>query len=173
MNDNDDDIDRQGPLPPNHAGSDTGKFQNIGKAIPANLRQTARHTAARPHRRCARRMRSRARPPITPLAGALLLAVLLSACAPRVDGSTPHAAKASIERMKERLSPQERERLEEAMRILVIDALSEALEGGYGDPSATERADARLLASLDGHTARDLIARADALSGPGAEEPES
>jgi hypothetical protein len=93
-----------------------------------------------------------------------LPAAILLACAPeRIDASSTGAATASIERIERELAPEERARFEEALRILVIEALSSGLQGSYGDPMATQKVDERLLASLSGKSVREIIAHADAI----------
>ena len=97
-----------------------------------------------------------------------LSAGLLWACsAPTIDGSNSESAKASIDEIARELPPADRERFEAAVHLLVIDALSHASSEGLEIGTITQRADARMIASLDGQTADEIIARADAILATG------
>ena len=98
-----------------------------------------------------------------PLRRSLAVAVLLlAACsAPTIDGSSPEAAKASIEQIERELSGDDRREFEGAVRFVVADALAASL--GFGADSAAADVNRRVTEQLEGKTARDVIALADAI----------
>ncbi len=88
--------------------------------------------------------------------------LLLAACsAPTIDGSSPEAAKASIEQIERELSGDDRREFEGAVRFVVADALGASL--GFGAESTGADVSRRVMEQLEGKTARDVIALVDAI----------
>ncbi|MBM4247532.1 MAG: hypothetical protein FJ148_27715 [Deltaproteobacteria bacterium] len=87
----------------------------------------------------------------------LLLAALLAACTQRIDPSTPESAQASIEKLQDGLSDEEREKFSTALGIVIANALG----GGYLDLGDTPEGRKRVREALAGKTAQDIIAEAD------------
>ena len=88
--------------------------------------------------------------------------LLLAACsAPTIDGSSPEAAKASIEQIERELSGDDRREFEGAVRFVVADALAASL--GFGAGSTADDVNRRVIEQLEGKTARDVIALVDAI----------
>jgi hypothetical protein len=92
-----------------------------------------------------------------PIPAALLLALLLTACTPKIDPSTPETTQASIEKIQNRLSEEEREQFSTALGIVIATAMG----GGYKDVGDTPEVRKRVRAALDGKSAQDIIAEAD------------
>lgn len=95
----------------------------------------------------------------------ILIAVFsLAGCGQqRIDGSSAEAAKASAEVMKEDMSDAERAAFEEALRVVVVN---KAMPGGNWLANAgkpPEQAVGEMLGELNGLTAAELIAKADAI----------
>ena len=89
-------------------------------------------------------------------------ALLMPACtATTIDGSSPKAAKASIEQIEQGLSGDDRREFEGAVRFVVADAVAESL--GFAADSTAADVNRRVVEQLDGKTARDVIALADAI----------
>lgn len=92
-----------------------------------------------------------------PITAALLLSLLLTACTPKIDPSTPETTQASIEKIQNRLSEEEREQFSTALGIVIATAMG----GGYKDVGDTPEVRKRVRAALDGKSAKDIIAEAD------------
>jgi hypothetical protein len=94
-----------------------------------------------------------------------LLAVatlLLPACrGTAIDGSTPDAAKASIEQIERELAPEDRRQFEGAIRFVVADSLAAHL--AFGSGSTADEVNRRVTGLLDGKTAPEVIALAEAI----------
>jgi hypothetical protein len=89
-------------------------------------------------------------------------ALVMPACgAPTIDGSSSEATKASIEKIERELSGDDRRHFEGAIRFVVADALAASL--GFGAESTAGDVDRRVIEQLEGRTARDVIALADAI----------
>jgi hypothetical protein len=88
---------------------------------------------------------------------ALLLATLLAACSPKIDPSTPENAQASIEKVQNSLSEQEREKFSTALGIVIAHAMG----GGYRDVGDTPEGRKRVREALAGKTASEIIADAE------------
>jgi hypothetical protein len=91
------------------------------------------------------------------VAASLLLALLITACTPKIDPSTPETTEASIEKIQNRLSDAEREQFSNALGIVIATAMG----GGYKDVGDTPEVRKRVRAALDGKSAKDIIAEAD------------
>jgi hypothetical protein len=91
------------------------------------------------------------------LAATLLLAVLLAACSPKIDPSTPESAQASIEKVQNSLSDEERDRFSTALGIVIAHAMG----GGYRDVGDTPEGRKRVREALAGKTAKEIIADAE------------
>ena len=96
------------------------------------------------------------------LFAALLLAALLACRPATIDGSSPEATEASLEEIRLRLSFDDRVRLQEALRTIVARELGNAMRGGFNTTSAAH-VDRRVTETLDGKTAEEVIAHAQAL----------
>jgi hypothetical protein len=93
------------------------------------------------------------------VAAALLLALLITACTPKIDPSTPETTQASIEKIQNRLSDEEREKFSTALGIVIAAAMG----GGYKDVGDTPEVRKRVRAALEGKSAQDIITEADRL----------
>lgn len=89
----------------------------------------------------------------------LLLALVFAACTPRIDPSTPETTQASIEKIQNRLSEEEREKFSTALGIVIASAMG----GGYKDVGDTPEVRKRVRAALEGKSAQEIIAEADRL----------
>jgi hypothetical protein len=94
---------------------------------------------------------------------ALPIAWLLACTGTSIDGSSIEAAKTSIERIELELDAEDRLRFQAAVRLIVADALGESLIGGFGRDTAGSPVDSRVIEALEGRTASELIAQADAI----------
>ncbi len=90
-----------------------------------------------------------------------LLCLPMAACAESIDGSSPEAARVSIERIERDLDAAEREKLQDAIRMVVADALGHSL--AFGSAVTGEHVDQQVRAFLDGKSAREVIEGAGAL----------
>ncbi len=89
---------------------------------------------------------------------ALALGVLLGCQPPTIDGTSDEAMKASIEEMKRDLSPEEAERLAEALMVVMFSSAGTTLADIAKNPGgAIENA----RHSLDGKSAPEILAVAD------------
>ncbi len=89
------------------------------------------------------------------------LCLLACACAPAVDGSSPEATRASIDRIERDLSAEERDRLQEAIRFVVADTLGRSL--AFGSGVTGDDVEQQIIAFLDGKNAGEIIAGAEIL----------
>jgi len=89
-------------------------------------------------------------------------ALLMPACtATTIDGSSPEAAKASIEQIEHGLSGDDRREFEGAVRFVVADAVAASL--GFAAEFTAADVDRRVIEQLEGKTAREVIDLADAI----------
>ena len=91
------------------------------------------------------------------ITAAALLGTLLGACTPRIDPSTPESAQASIEKIQDGLSDEERDKFSSALGIVIANALG----GGYRDVGDTPEGRKRVREALAGKTAQEIIADAE------------
>ena len=91
----------------------------------------------------------------------LSVLLLLGCPAPTIDGADSTTVKISLEEIKRELSPDDRARLEQAVVFIVALELDAALGGSYGSAS-TANVDRDVAAILDGKTASEVIAYAEA-----------
>lgn len=92
----------------------------------------------------------------------LCVALALAGCGePKLDGSSEAAMKASAQKVAEQLSPEKRQKFQEAFTLIALQGLDfTAIMKGDVTP---EGAAANSMAALNGKTADDVIAQADAI----------
>ncbi len=96
------------------------------------------------------------------LFAALLLAALLACRPATIDGSSREATEASLEEIRQQLSFDDQVRLKEALRTIVVRELGNAMRAGF-DTTSAAHVDRRVTETLDGKTAEEVIAHAQAL----------
>lgn len=92
----------------------------------------------------------------------LCIALALAGCGePKLDGSSEAAMKASAQKVAEKLSPEKRQKFQEAFTLIALQGLDfKAIMKGE---VSSEGAAANSMASLNGKTADEVIAQADAI----------
>ncbi|TXD32561.1 hypothetical protein FRC96_17125 [Lujinxingia vulgaris] len=99
--------------------------------------------------------------------GVVVALVLVSACAPKVDGSSEEAMQDSIAEIRETLSGSELDAFDAALMTLAFQSAGE----GLFDPNVgPEEVSGRVFAQLDGKSADEIIAEAEAVRARVAEE---
>lgn len=90
--------------------------------------------------------------------GVVAVLMLMSACAPKVDGSSEEAMQASVAEIRETLSGSELDAFDAALMTLAFQSVGENLF----DPNVgEEEMSGRMFARLDGKTADEIIAEAE------------
>lgn len=86
-----------------------------------------------------------------------ILAILLTSCTKKIDGSSEETLKSSIEEIKSSLDAEKKEKFEEALTLFMFHGIDFAniLEDG-GEKTITD-----IKSSLDGKTANDIIAEGE------------
>jgi hypothetical protein len=87
-----------------------------------------------------------------------VIAIFLTSCAKKIDGSSEEAMRSSIDDIKKSLDDTEKEKFEESMKLIMFQGLDFAQlmrEGG------AEEAASDMKSKLDGKTADDIIAEGD------------
>ena len=87
-----------------------------------------------------------------------VLAILVSSCAKKIDGSSEEAMKTSIEEITKSLDDEKKEKFQESMQLIMFQGLDFAQlmqEGGVEDAAAD------MKSKLDGKTADDIIAEGE------------
>ena len=88
------------------------------------------------------------------------LVLIAASCAPkRIDGSSEESFQTSYERVRGSLEPDERERFEEAVRAIGVEDLRR-----FSEDADSDAATRSVLERLDGKTAGEIIAEAEALT---------
>lgn len=89
-----------------------------------------------------------------------VIAILLSSCAKKIDGSSDEAMKASIEEIKTSLNDDDKEKFEEAMQLIVLQELD---FGKLMTDDNAETAISDMKAKLDSKTAEDIISKGETI----------
>lgn len=100
---------------------------------------------------------------ISALALGSLLIALCGCSAPTIDSSTQETAKASAQKIRESLPDQDRERFDKALFVVMMNSVAgdkSLLELASADP---EQMKVDALAKLDGKSAEEIFALADAI----------
>ena len=87
-----------------------------------------------------------------------LIAILLSSCAKKIDGSSEEAMKSSIEEIKKSLDYEKKEKFEESMRLIMFQALDfgKLMQEGGAEETVSD-----MKSKLNGKTADDIIAEGE------------
>lgn len=84
--------------------------------------------------------------------------LLLSGCAETIDATNEATLEASIEKMTAKLSQQEVRQFQQGMQRLVEENVGELSLQDMMNPEAVARFEDRLLKTLDGKTAKQILA---------------
>ena len=84
-----------------------------------------------------------------------VIAILLSSCAKKIDGSSEEAMKSSIEKIKNSLDDEKKEKFEESMKLIMFNGLDfgKLMQEGGAEETVSD-----MKSKLDGKTADDIIA---------------
>lgn len=87
-----------------------------------------------------------------------VIAILLSSCAKKIDGSSEEAMKSSIEEIKKSLDDEKKQKFEESMKLIMFSGLD---FGKLMQEGGAEEAASDMKSKLDGKTADDIIAEGE------------
>lgn len=84
-----------------------------------------------------------------------VIAILLSSCAKKIDGSSEEAMKSSIEKIKNSLDDEKKGKFEESMRLIMFNGLDfgKLIQEGGAEETVSD-----MKTKLDGKTADEVIA---------------
>ncbi len=87
-----------------------------------------------------------------------VIAILLSSCAKKIDGSSEDAMKSSIEEIKKSLDDDKKEIFEESMKLIMFHGLDfvKLMQEGGAEETVSD-----IKSKLDGKTANDIIAEGE------------
>jgi hypothetical protein len=92
---------------------------------------------------------------------ALFALLMIVSCTPSIDGSSEETFQASVKKMKEGLSDEDKAAFEEALQLMAMDGFS------FADPLQGEKGAEKILEdyteALDGLTASEVIAKGEAI----------
>jgi hypothetical protein len=93
---------------------------------------------------------------ITVLLG--VIAILLSSCAKKIDGTSEEAMKSSIEEIKKSLDDDKKEKFEESMKLIMFHGFDfrKLMQGGGAEETVLD-----MKSKLDGKTADDIISEGE------------
>lgn len=87
-----------------------------------------------------------------------VIAILLSSCSKKIDGSSEEAMKSSIEEIQKSLDDEKKEKFEESMKLIMFSGLD---FGKLMQEGGAEEAASDMKSKLDGKTADDIIAEGE------------
>lgn len=87
-----------------------------------------------------------------------IIAILLSSCAEKIDGSSEDAMKTSIEEIEKSLDDEKKKKFEESMQLIMFHGLDfgKLMQEGGAEETVSD-----LKSKLDGKTAADIIEEGD------------
>ncbi len=87
-----------------------------------------------------------------------VIAILLSSCSKKIDGSSEEAMKSSIEEIKKSLDDEKKEKFEESMKLIMFQGLDfgKLIQEGGAEETVSD-----MKSKLDGKTADDIIAEGE------------
>jgi hypothetical protein len=87
-----------------------------------------------------------------------VIAILLSSCAKKIDGSSEEAMKSSIEEIKKSLDDEKMDKFEESMKLIMFHGVDfgKLIKEGGAEKSVSD-----MKSKLDGKTADDVIAEGE------------